>query len=140
MSKSFESTPTSINTGTHTTSAHKTHKTPSWFVPISCDQACVACGQKQELEDILRYTKCTNLFPLSCTELPNYELIKYQKTNKRTYNLYKRKYTCLKCTLQMHPNDCENIARNRLKKLNEEGKSEIKKLAAELQTHEEKLF
>ena len=85
MSKSYESTPTCTRpTNTHTTS---THKTPSWFAPLSGnDTYCEACGKNQQLEDSLTCSKCNKFFHFSCTELANYELVKYQKTS-----LYKRK-------------------------------------------------
>ena len=56
------------------------HKTPSWFVPLS-NPLCEACGKNKDIEECLNCTKCSNFFHITCTGLPDYELVKYFKKN-----------------------------------------------------------
>lgn len=141
MSKSYDTTPTHAHTSVAARTSLSTQKTPSWFIPLEENKEdCEACGKTRQLEDNLTCSKCKKYFHFSCTELPNYELVKYYKTN-----LYKRKYICPICINNLHPRDLHNITQNRLQKKDEdkceeEEESNIKNLTIELHDREEEIF
>ena len=85
----------------------KTSTSASWFVPVK-NAICYACGLDEGKEQTITCDKCLSPLQLSCTKVPDYELVKYFKKN-----LYRRKFVCETCIRKIHPKDLQKITQLR---------------------------
>ena len=119
-----------------TSPSHVQNHTPSssasWFVPIE-NPKCRVCAQDEDMEDVIACEKCNNIFHISCTKLPTYELVKYRKKN-----LYKRKFVCRECIEKLHSKDCQAVEAARLS-TDSESETEASKLRKDLRACQEEL-